>query len=93
MYCPALYPPENGAISRTGDVEYGGSVTFTCHPGYELVGSPIRRCITNETVEQVWWSGTHTTCEGIVFLGYIAAGSISRFFKCAKLKMCKQMIN
>ena len=32
---------------------------FTCQPGYELTGSPVRMCLANGK-----WSGTRAACKG-----------------------------
>ena len=52
--------PENG---RKLGVTYSVNsvVYFNCDLGYELVGSPDRKCLLNGT-----WTGTHPVCKGVV---------------------------
>ncbi|XP_078603365.1 CUB and sushi domain-containing protein 3-like [Branchiostoma floridae x Branchiostoma japonicum] len=53
--CPELPHPDNG--SRTEGHLYGDKVTFSCHDGYELIGSENRTCQANQS-----WSGTQPNC-------------------------------
>ncbi|XP_035694916.1 sushi, von Willebrand factor type A, EGF and pentraxin domain-containing protein 1-like [Branchiostoma floridae] len=53
--CPPLPPPTNGDSS--GDTSYLSSVTFFCHPGYELRGSFSRTCLSDGT-----WTGIQPDC-------------------------------
>ncbi|KAI8482553.1 hypothetical protein Bbelb_397010, partial [Branchiostoma belcheri] len=54
--CPALCIPTNGDVS--GSNTYGGVATFTCDPGYSLVGASSLTCQSDRT-----WSGNLPTCE------------------------------
>ena len=38
---------------------FGDSVVTTCKPGFKLVGSPRRSCLSNGT-----WSGVKPSCQG-----------------------------
>ncbi|XP_019638158.1 PREDICTED: fibrillin-1-like, partial [Branchiostoma belcheri] len=53
--CPTLTSPVNGAVS--GSNGYGGTLTFTCNTGYNLVGSSTLTCQSDLT-----WSGSSPTC-------------------------------
>ncbi|XP_066300403.1 CUB and sushi domain-containing protein 3-like [Branchiostoma lanceolatum] len=55
VQCPALTAPTNGAVSGTNS--YGDVATFTCDPGYGLVGASTRTCQADTT-----WSGISPTC-------------------------------
>ncbi|XP_066295428.1 sushi, von Willebrand factor type A, EGF and pentraxin domain-containing protein 1-like isoform X3 [Branchiostoma lanceolatum] len=58
VQCPALTAPANGAVSGTNF--YGDVATFTCDPGYNLVGGSTRTCQADAT-----WSGSSPTCTDI----------------------------
>ncbi|XP_078664132.1 P-selectin-like [Branchiostoma floridae x Branchiostoma belcheri] len=53
--CPLLTAPVDGAMS--GSNFYQDVLTFTCDPGYDLVGNPTIACQADAT-----WSGTVPTC-------------------------------
>ncbi|KAI8507036.1 hypothetical protein Bbelb_154750, partial [Branchiostoma belcheri] len=53
--CPLLTAPVDGAMS--GSNFYQDVLTFTCDPGYDLVGNPTITCQADAT-----WSGTVPTC-------------------------------
>ncbi|XP_019620839.1 PREDICTED: uncharacterized protein LOC109467334 [Branchiostoma belcheri] len=53
--CPLLTAPVDGAM--TGSNFYQDVLTFTCDPGYDLVGNPTITCQADAT-----WSGTVPTC-------------------------------
>ena len=50
--CPQLQDPANGAVSQPNNV-----ATYTCDPGFVLVGSETQMCMTDGT-----WSGQPPTC-------------------------------
>ncbi|CAH1271357.1 CSMD3 [Branchiostoma lanceolatum] len=58
VQCPALTAPANGAVSGTNF--YGDVATFTCDPGYNLVGGSTRTCQADTT-----WSGSSPTCTAV----------------------------
>ena len=71
LTCEGLTPPNNGEISVTSganSLRYGlGSVaTYSCDPGYGLVGQTTRTCedINGGTVTTGTWSGTAPHCQG-----------------------------
>lgn len=55
---PILVAPANGFINCTGPQVTEESCQFTCQPGYQLEGSPVREC-TNDSS----WSGEYPSCE------------------------------
>eukprot|EP00058_Branchiostoma_floridae_P019749 XP_002605239.1 hypothetical protein BRAFLDRAFT_92287 [Branchiostoma floridae] len=58
VQCTRLTPPRNGAVS--GSNSYGDVATFTCNPGYKLVGTSTRTCQSDGT-----WSGGSSTCRAV----------------------------
>ncbi|XP_078610886.1 E-selectin-like [Branchiostoma floridae x Branchiostoma japonicum] len=60
VQCPALTPPDNGALSPTGVSYYNDEVKFTCNQGYELEGASSVRCQANRT-----WNGSVPTCTAV----------------------------
>ncbi|XP_078666423.1 uncharacterized protein LOC144908582 isoform X2 [Branchiostoma floridae x Branchiostoma belcheri] len=57
VQCHVLTAPVNGALSPTGRRQYQDVVTFTCNPGYSLVGTASLTCLLNGT-----WSASPPTC-------------------------------
>ncbi|KAI8498131.1 hypothetical protein Bbelb_240750 [Branchiostoma belcheri] len=60
VQCPVLTAPANGAVSPTGAVFYPSSVSFTCNPGYQLIGFAAATCQPDGT-----WSNLAPTCTPI----------------------------
>ncbi|XP_078687161.1 uncharacterized protein LOC144919463 isoform X16 [Branchiostoma floridae x Branchiostoma belcheri] len=60
VQCPVLNPPTNGALSPTGTRDYQTVVTFTCDPGYELVGATTTTCQADGR-----WSNSVPTCRAV----------------------------
>ena len=58
--CGGLSSPMNGSLSGNLTV-YPNIVTFSCDPGFILLGSSVRKCQSTGT-----WDGYKTTCEGIM---------------------------
>ncbi|XP_078664783.1 sushi, von Willebrand factor type A, EGF and pentraxin domain-containing protein 1-like [Branchiostoma floridae x Branchiostoma belcheri] len=54
--CSELIPPQNGIIA--GGNKLGDAAVYVCAEGYEIQGSAVRFCTTDQT-----WSGEETTCE------------------------------
>jgi len=55
--CPELFPPDNGAVSYSGD----GVVSiaeYTCNTGYSLIGGDLKRFCNNDDM----WNGTAPSC-------------------------------
>eukprot|EP00058_Branchiostoma_floridae_P019747 XP_002605237.1 hypothetical protein BRAFLDRAFT_92290 [Branchiostoma floridae] len=63
VQCTKLTPPANGAV--TGPNYYGNMATFTCNPGYKLVGTSTRTCQSDGT-----WSGGSPICRAECRHGY-----------------------
>jgi len=57
--CAALGHPKNGFVSSSSTVE-GGTVTYSCKPGFVLEGEDIRTCTSAGN-----WSGTEPTCRSM----------------------------
>ena len=55
--CPPLPDIDNGVVDWSG-LSPGGVATYTCDPGFILVGGPTRICRDNGT-----WSDEEPTCE------------------------------
>ena len=55
--CPHLNAPLNGSISCTGEQVTDEMCSFSCDPGFELLGSSQRLCQPNNT-----WTGVDTYC-------------------------------
>ena len=56
--CGDLDDPNNGQVSLDGTIP-GSIATYTCDPGFGLVGVMERMCQANGQ-----WSGNEPTCEG-----------------------------
>ena len=56
--CPELQPPANGLIVTTG-TQFGSTATYSCLPGFNLVGNEQRTCQANG-----FWSGIEPFCQG-----------------------------
>lgn len=54
--CGPLVSPENGTVMASSTM-VGGTATYACNTGYELVGSASRTCQADRT-----WSGSPPTC-------------------------------
>ena len=68
--CPTLTQPNNGAVTFTpgpNSVSLGvGSVaTYSCVPGYDLVGQATRVCQDTSGGSTGTWSGHAPICRGI----------------------------
>ena len=56
--CEEIGPPWQGRMTCSGNVT-DAKCTFSCDPGYELVGSNFRTCLPSSR-----WSGNQTSCKG-----------------------------
>ncbi|XP_066268441.1 P-selectin-like [Branchiostoma lanceolatum] len=54
--CPMLFPPQHGSVS--GGHSYMDIASYSCHTGYDLIGSYRSICQGNQQ-----WSGIPPTCE------------------------------
>ena len=60
IMCPGLVDPANGRMTVTGNLP-GDTATYTCDPGYNLVGIQNLTCGDNGL-----WSGSPPFCQGAV---------------------------
>ncbi|XP_015672475.1 complement component receptor 1-like protein [Protobothrops mucrosquamatus] len=60
--CPAPII-ENGKVDAEDDIRLGGSVTFSCVPGFRLIGEATRKCILKDG--KVDWNSALPHCEHI----------------------------
>ena len=60
--CGNLTDPTNGQVS-TGRTTFGQTATYSCDPGYNLVGGTQRTCQVTGV-----WSGSVPTCQGMLLL-------------------------
>ena len=58
MDCGVLTNPANGQVSQTAGTTFGQTATYTCNPGYNLVGDSSRTCQARGV-----WSGSIPTCQ------------------------------
>ena len=56
--CDDLPAPDNGKLIFSAGTTFGSIVTYSCNPGYKLVGLETRTCLEDKT-----WTGTAPTCE------------------------------
>ncbi|CAH1263510.1 CSMD3 [Branchiostoma lanceolatum] len=56
LKCPDVSDPAHGSV--TGGLYLGDTVAYTCDSGYELHGTPIQICQSDQT-----WSGTQPRCD------------------------------
>ena len=62
--CGNLTNPTNGQVSTsTGRTTFAQTATYSCDPGYNLVGSTQRTCQATGV-----WSGSVPTCQGKLLL-------------------------
>ena len=67
VYCPALTPPDNGTVSISSGVNYlsvGSTATYSCDPGYTLLGSTTRTCEDPDRDSVGTWTGSMPNCQG-----------------------------
>ena len=58
--CGTLTDPANGQVDHTAGTSFGQTATYSCDPGYNLVGNNTRICHATGV-----WSGSAPTCQGI----------------------------
>lgn len=58
VQCEFLTTPENGQLVLAGTI-FGSTATYSCLPGFSLVGTATRTCQENRE-----WSGQAPTCTG-----------------------------
>ena len=55
---PTLTDPDNGVINCCGDQATAQNCSFSCAPGYELIGTQTLTCLTSGV-----WSADTPTCQ------------------------------
>ena len=65
MDCSTLLNPANGRVSHTTGTTVGQTATYSCNPGYNLVGDSIRTCQATGV-----WSGSAPTCQRMLLLKF-----------------------
>ena len=61
--CSTLPDPANGSVSHTTGTTFGQTATYSCNPGYNLVGDCTRVCQATTV-----WSGSAPTCQCMLLL-------------------------
>lgn len=59
--CGPLEDPSDGRV-MFNSTKFNHSATYTCNDGFELEGNRTRTCQANGE-----WSGSNSTCEGILY--------------------------
>ena len=59
MDCGTLTNPANGQVNHTAGTTFGQAATYSCDPGYILVGDSTRTCQATGR-----WSANAPTCQG-----------------------------
>ena len=54
-----LTAPANAMITYTSQMEDEVTVTYTCEPGFGLVGNPVRTCLPGSNT----WTGYEPPCQ------------------------------
>lgn len=72
--CQRLGNPTNGRVLLT-DTSVGSVATYTCFPGFRLVGNQRRTCQTNGQ-----WTGSTPTCSGKAMLTVMIAYTSKHLF-------------
>ena len=57
--CPVLVAPPNTMTAYTSQMENEVTVTYTCEPGFGLVGNPVRTCLPGNNT----WTGDEPHCQ------------------------------
>ena len=61
--CGTLTNPANGQVSHTAGTTFGETATYSCDPGYNLVGGNTRMCQATGN-----WSGSTPACQCMLLL-------------------------
>ena len=83
--CNALSNPANGQVSTTGTT-FGETATYSCNPGYNLVGDNIRACQATGN-----WSGSEPTCERMLLLSNLPIKSVHNVFLLSTVVDCNAL--
>nr|VZI19069.1 unnamed protein product [Spirometra erinaceieuropaei] len=86
IQCPQLQKPEHGSLSGFW-TKVNSVVAFECEIGYELIGSPFRRCQLDGK-----WDGDPVVCKSasafetadplLTFAGHISSVNLARCHQC-----------
>ena len=55
--------PPNGQVSHTAGTTFGQTATYSCDPGYNLLGDSNRTCQATGR-----WLGNAPTCQGMLLM-------------------------
>ncbi len=67
VYCPVLTAPGNGSVtvsSGFNPLSVGSVATYSCDPGYALLGTTTRNCADPDSNSVGTWTGAMPECEG-----------------------------
>ena len=84
MDCGSLSNPANGKVNHTAGTTFGQNATYSCDPGYNLVGENTRTCQATGN-----WSGSASTCQG-VYIQKLITGDVT--WCCLTLTTCYQLV-
>ena len=66
ILCPELSAPANGGVTlNTQTFGVGTTATYSCDPGYVLVGEITRTCEDTHRGATGTWNGTEPLCDGM----------------------------
>ena len=66
ILCPELSAPANGGVTlNTQTFGVGTTATYSCDPGYVLVGEITRTCEDTHSGATGTWNGTEPLCDGM----------------------------
>ena len=63
--CGTLPDPANGQVSHTAGTKFGQTATYSCNPGYHLMGYSTHTCQATGV-----WSGSEPTCQRMLLLKF-----------------------
>ena len=67
ILCSKLSVPENGEVTfNSQPFNVGTTATYSCYPGYILVGETTRTCEDTNRGTTGTWNGTMPLCEGSI---------------------------
>ena len=67
VYCPVLMAPGNGSVtvsSGFNPLSVGSVATYSCDPGYALLGTTTRNCADPDSDSVGTWTGAMPECQG-----------------------------
>ena len=63
--CGILTNPVYGKVSHTAGTTFKRAATYSCNPGYNLIGDSTRMCQATGV-----WSGSIPTCQRMLLMKY-----------------------